>query len=275
MSQENIWEQSLSGEVKKLSTPAILIKKTFAYPLTDLHLRNYLNTHAVNDIHLDSFYDYFKDNLFQDFKGLYLPHLLCNMPYISYEKIYKALDEVFQVISPNMGSLTEMNYNYFQFFVLIMRKNEMLYLGNKSKELYDLGLKHGLNVLYSDAYYNLMCTYYAAIAPFEDILENYEYLLIPKVEGFNPQYLWNVLKVMEYRFISCYVDDSKEIERKIKNSLIFREMLKYNHGAVGECFSYEKNNQNSSRAHFTGDYNICAEVKQYIKSYINSESAKK
>ena len=107
MSQENIWKQSLEEDSVDVSSKNIMIRRNFPHELTELELRNYLNTYKVEDISLVSFDDYFKENMFKDCKGLYLPHLLCAVPYMRYKKIYKALDSVLEVISPNMGSLTD------------------------------------------------------------------------------------------------------------------------------------------------------------------------
>lgn len=266
MSQESIWEKSLSGEVSKPSNPSILIKRTFAYPLTDLHLRNYLSSHSVNDISLDSLYDYFRENLFNDFNGLYLPHLLCMMDYIPYDKIYKALDEVFQVISPNMGSLTEMNYNYFQFFLLVMRKDGTFFLQSRIKELYDLGLKHGLDVLYHDMNNRLMNIYYATIASFDDILVNYEHILIPKGVDLNSLCLEDVLVAMDYRLVKNASSYYLHEDKKIESHILYSEMLQYmSEEYVEECFIDR----------FSEEKDAYDEVKKYIKRYINDKESQK
>lgn len=179
MSQESIWEKSLNDEVDNQRS-GVLIRKNFPYELNDITLRNYFNMHKLDEICTESIYDYFKDNMFKDFEGFYLPHLLCRVPYISYEKIYKALEEVFKVISPNIGTNNEHNMNYFQYYMTIWRKENLVFLQYFFKDIYSLGLKYDLDKNYCDTYGYTNLAYYFASAPLDEIFNNYKFFVKQK-----------------------------------------------------------------------------------------------
>ncbi len=207
MSQENIWKQSLEEESVDVSSKRIIIKDNLVHELTELELRNYFNEHKLKEISLDSIYDYFKDNMFKNYEGLYLPHLLCAVPYTGYDKIYKALEEVFLVISPNRGSLTDENYNFFQYFMLVWRRNNIFEeFDSKFLELYELGIKHGLNTSYLDLRYCTNGYYYMLSAPLEDIEKNY--LRFLELENLKQYWLKTIINAFQYRrYDSSYFSD--------------------------------------------------------------------
>lgn len=193
MLQENIWEKSLNDEVSSEKCNSILIKRTTPHKLTLVELRNYFNTHELNEINVNSMYEYFEENMFTDYSGLYLPHLICSVPFISLEKVCRALDEVFQVISPNTGSNTEDNYNYFQYYMLIWRRKNLWPISSAFEELYELGINHGLDLSYVDSSCMSNGFYFAASAPINYINENYNTFIVPE----NNMYDINGISIIE------------------------------------------------------------------------------
>ena len=145
MLQEDIWEKSLNDEVDNQNS-AILIQRNFPHELNDINLRNYFNIHKLDDICIETIHDYFKDNMFKDFEGFYLPHLLCRVAFTEYEKVYKAMEEVFKVMSPNIGTNNDYNMNYFQYYMTIWRRENLVLLKSYFKDIYELGLKYNLDI---------------------------------------------------------------------------------------------------------------------------------
>lgn len=217
MPQESIWEASLKDEVQSNPTCPILIKRTTPHKLTDIELRNYFNLHSVDEIDINSMYDYFKENLFAYYKGLYLPHLICAAPFVSYDKIYKALSEVFQVISPNTGSNTEENFNYFQYYWLIWRSNQQRLIQAHSKELYELGIEHGLDLAYRDSASRSNAYYFAASAPLDFILKNFETFIVPDNNIYASGKV-SISDVIEKRFLHNYGCTSLRLEKQDMNA---------------------------------------------------------
>lgn len=178
---KDIWEKSLNGEIANSNSKNanFYINKRPPRKLDDLNLRNYFHTHTIEEISADSMYGYFGDNVFLDFNGLFLPHLIVSSRlsygnYGAWQRIIKALDAAFQFIDINTGSLTEENFNFIQWLIL----SQVVDYGRFGitsvrllERVYKYGVDNGMNEDFKDTNFKRSIDYAFGCCDF-DVLSN-------------------------------------------------------------------------------------------------------
>lgn len=154
--EEDIWQKIEQSTNKDTSTTTktqskIYIGKNHVCELSYYDVRNFINTHRLSDIKSETLYQYFGDNVYYPSKTedleLYLPHMICYLSYVPFEKLAKALEASFEFINPNTGNCCNPNFNYFQFCLLYNNKS---FNAEELLQLYNIGIKYKLDSNYVD-----------------------------------------------------------------------------------------------------------------------------
>lgn len=200
---EDIWKKSLG--IEDSSTYKEKNLECYQFEMNKLNLRNYINVHTVDEINIQTLRRWFReDSLYKpDDQGHYIQHLACGVTSVPFEKRYKLLEEIFKIIHPNMGRYGNLNYNYFQYCLLISRLVGIDYKTEELLKLYELGIKNGMDENYLDDCGQLMSHYLAAISWYSDVNGLFDVLILNK--NFKNNYHYTPKEILENRLQAHYL----------------------------------------------------------------------
>lgn len=186
--EKDIWKETLKNQENEPKEKMITKyrQKQHNYELEPLQIRNYINTHPIEKINIDTLYQYFGENIYEFYGDdkMPLPHLICGTMNVHPEKKLKTLEAAFQAIDPNIGNLTLHNFNYFQYYCLVLNQ-----LVKKSAtpnkfdpaqqivDLYNLGIQYGLDAQSTDLCKYSNMDYYMAALDLDYIEKSVEKIL--------------------------------------------------------------------------------------------------
>lgn len=240
---EDIWKKSLGIE----NNPSYKERSLEYYNLKveRINLRNYINVHTTDEINVQTLYKWFGEYFFNkiDTKGLFIQHLACSVREIPFEKRYKLLEEIFKVTSPNIGNYREINYNYFQYCLLVSRLPGINYTSDELLKLYELGIKNGMNEYYIDSYRQLISHYFVAICPYNIINDLFDVFLTPN-KNVNNEAIWTPIEILERR---VNLDDYSILKRAILNICNELENIYNSYPNILKCDANDYSEENKIR----------------------------